>query len=133
MTERTVLHGPHLVAVTLLGVLLVFGCKGEKATSWAVSFGGPDHASFGGDVGTDIAVASDGSVYVTGVLTGSATFGKGENRETELSAVGYLWKSVFLAKFKANGRLSWATVSATTDRPDSPRIDRVCNRPPWPE
>jgi uncharacterized delta-60 repeat protein len=66
---------------------------------WAKCAGGSD-----GEGGHSIAALPDGSAIVTGVFSGTATFGPGETGETILS--GYV--DIFIAKYNPNGSLVWA-------------------------
>jgi hypothetical protein len=78
--------------LTALGRSDVFVARymSDGRLSWAKRFGGA-----GFDEGEGITLAADGSVIVTGVFVGAATFGAGEPGETSLTAVG---ADMFLVK-----------------------------------
>ena len=75
----------------------VFAAKFDNsgAQHWVTQAGGPN-----GDLGTAIAVNSEGRCYVTGVYSGSGTFG-----QTTLQNGGG-W-GFFLARYETNGNLLW--------------------------
>jgi hypothetical protein len=61
----------------------------------------------GGIQGVALAALSDGSVAVTGGLTGTAVFAEGEANETSLVGVNRFEVDGFLAKYTPEGRLAW--------------------------
>ena len=67
---------------------------------WAKQAGGVDL-----DLGSNIAVDSNGNSYVVGVFGGAATFGEDDD-ETTLTSTGL--SSIFIAKYSAEGGLLWA-------------------------
>ncbi len=76
--------------------------------SWAVRAGGSAW-----DSGWDIAMFEDGSVVITGMLEGVATFGLGEPNETTITPTGT--SDTHFAKFNPNGTLAWAIQVVGTD------------------
>jgi len=68
---------------------------GDGALAWAKRAGGTEADLSGG-----ISAHGDGSCVVTGVFSGAATFGVGEERQTTLEAEG---DDVFIARFNADG------------------------------
>jgi predicted regulator of Ras-like GTPase activity (Roadblock/LC7/MglB family) len=75
----------------------------DGALLWATQAGG---GAAPGEGGTDIATNDLGDSYVTGHISDSATFGRGEPNETTLtSAQG----NIFVAKYDRDGALLWAT------------------------
>lgn len=76
---------------------------------WARSAGGVDP-----DVGSGVAILPDDSVVVTGVFSGTATFGAGELNETDLVSVG--GSDVFVALYDIDGMLVWATAAGGTSQ-----------------
>jgi hypothetical protein len=89
----------------LVGVLLAPSLNGiarAQGLNWARSAGGTDH-----DRGLGIAVDAAGNSYVTGLFTGSATFGLGQGNETTLTSAGGT-DDMFVAKYDASGALVWA-------------------------
>jgi len=75
------------------------GKSGEVA--WAISAGGS-----GGDSVADMAVQSDGSIFIVGDFYREATFGAGEKNETTLKAPGVI--GMYVAKYAPCGKLEWA-------------------------
>ena len=67
----------------------------------------------------DVAVASDGSAYVTGSMAGSTTFDAGGNTQKTLPPFG--GEDAFVARYAADGSLVFATLAGgtTMDRPTS--------------
>jgi hypothetical protein len=95
-----------LAALAALSVAAAACGDEERETAsgkivWATSAGG----SYGDDTGLGISALADGSALVTGLFSGSATFGAGETNETTLDAGG-IW-SAFVAKYTAGGSLAW--------------------------
>ena len=70
----------------------------DGTLAWAVRAGGT-----GSDIGESVAVLDDGSAFVTGKYTGTATFGVA----TILNSVGT--DDVFLARYNPAGTLAWAS------------------------
>src|SRR5688572_26750158 len=68
---------------------------------WAIRGGG---STF--DQAAAVAVLPDGSTFVTGVFTGTATFGDGASSRTVTSAGG---TDVFVANYDATHTLVWLT------------------------
>ena len=68
---------------------------------WAKRAGGTTD-----DVGVGMAVDGSGNSYVTGIFSGSATFGPGDANETTLTSAGS--EDIFVAKHDASGDLVWA-------------------------
>lgn len=64
-----------------------------------------------------IAALSDGSALVTGLFSGTATFGEGESSETALTSAG--WHDIFVAKYNPEGTLAWVTRAGGNDPEDS--------------
>ncbi|MCX6354958.1 MAG: hypothetical protein NTZ78_08655 [Candidatus Aureabacteria bacterium] len=67
---------------------------------WAKRAGGS-----GFDDAISIAAYPDGTSMVTGIFSGTATFGFGESNETTLTTTGT--SAVFIAKHNADGTLAW--------------------------
>ena len=59
------------------------------------------------DSGFAIAVDSSGSSYVTGLFSGTSTFGQGEANQTQLSSSSAS-EDIFIAKYNSDGTLVWA-------------------------
>ncbi len=74
---------------------------------WAKSASGSNF-----EQGFDITVDSNGISYITGIFSGSATFGIGEVNETTLSATSY---DIFVAKYDVSGKLLWAKSAGGAD------------------
>ncbi len=91
-----------LTAASSLGDIFVARFNPDCSCLWAKRAGG-----VGDDSGNGIAVAPDGSVYVTGSFAQSATFGAGEPVHTTLTALGQT--DVFVAHYNADGTLNLAT------------------------
>jgi len=111
--EDTVTFGAGDVTEVLLAALesedlFVAKYNYEGVLVWAKLAGGA-----GKDVGRGVAVAQDGSVFVTGSIQGYTTFGAGESNETTLFSMG--GDDGFLAKYQANGELAWARVLGGID------------------
>jgi len=68
--------------------------------AWGRSAGGQ-----GDDYARAIAAGPDETLFVTGNIEGSATFGMGEMEETTLVSAGL--RDMFVAKFLRTGQLSW--------------------------
>jgi hypothetical protein len=73
---------------------------------WAVRAGG-----LGADAAYAVATFVDGSCVVTGVFDFEAVFGEGDPNETTL--VGASFADVFVARYAADGTLSWAKRAGT--------------------
>ncbi|MEN6494052.1 MAG: SdrD B-like domain-containing protein, partial [Thermoguttaceae bacterium] len=74
--------------------------------------------TFGGnydDVGSGIAVASDGSIYLTGTFYGTANFDPGTGTTQLTTHGGEFDGDVFVVKLNANGSLGWAKGIGGTD------------------
>jgi uncharacterized delta-60 repeat protein len=69
--------------------------------TWAKRAGGT-----GDDTVSGISVLPDGSSLVTGDFADTATFGKGDATETSLTSAGSA--DIFIAKYNADGTLTWA-------------------------
>jgi len=75
---------------------------------WASRAGGAsDEAAYG------IAAVSDATALVTGLFSGTATFGAGEPNETTLVAAGSY--DIFLARYNTDGTLAWVTAAGGAD------------------
>ena len=78
----------------------------DGTLAWAKRAGG-----LGSDDGLGLTADSSGNSYVTGAFQGTAIFGLGEAKETQLvSPVG---ESVFIAKYNSDGSLAWAKRAST--------------------
>ena len=73
----------------------------DGSLSWVKSAGGSED-----DSPRSISADEDGAAFVTGGFRNAATFGAGEANETELIAVDE--DDLFVAKYAADGSLSWA-------------------------
>ena len=74
-------------------VVIKYSSSGQ--VQWARRAGGT-----GDDEGRSITVSSDGSVYVTGVFSGTATFDT-----LSVASAGYY--DVFIAKYSSDGQIQW--------------------------
>ncbi len=72
----------------------------DGALAWAKQVGGMENQGYG------ISALSDGSCLVTGIFSGTATFGPGETSETSLTAAGE-W-DIYIARYNADGAFAWA-------------------------
>src|ERR1700752_1922888 len=87
-----------MLRAAALGAALLLGAETRaigQSLDWARQAGGPNF-----DQGQAIAVDDAGNSYVTGFLTGSATFGPGEPTETTLVSDT---RDVFVAKYDTAG------------------------------
>jgi hypothetical protein len=84
-----------------MGDVFVARFNADGTLAWAKRAGGT-----GSEYGTNIATLSDGSSYVTGKIESSAVFGPGEGNATTLVSAGS--DDIFVARYNANGTLSWA-------------------------
>lgn len=77
--------------------------------SWVLRAGGTTSNSSGyyEDRGIAVAALPDGSTYVTGYFSGTATFGEGEPGETTLTKQGGTCDG-FVARYSPYGKLIWA-------------------------
>ncbi|MBI4558850.1 MAG: IPT/TIG domain-containing protein [Candidatus Hydrogenedentes bacterium] len=102
---------------------MVVWCAGAAAQGstegmlvWAKSAGGSNV-----EVGKAVAVFPDGSVVVTGgfsaFTTTTATFGPGEAGAVTLTSAGF--EDIFVAKYQADGTLTWAKRAGGTDQDES--------------
>jgi hypothetical protein len=102
-------------AIFGLTTLLAGGsvAKAQELT-WAASAGGanPEH-------GYAIATDPSGDSYVTGLFTGQATFGAGEDNETVLEGE----EGVFVAKYASDGALLWVTSASVASSDDQGLMD----------
>jgi uncharacterized delta-60 repeat protein len=73
----------------------------DGTLAWAKRAGGTNY-----DVGEAVTALSDDSTVVTGVFSGSATFGPGETTPIVLASGGS-W-DMFVARYNPNGTLAWA-------------------------
>ncbi len=89
--------------LTSAGSADLFVAKYDPAGAllWAKHAGGADF-----DISYSIAVDGDDNSYVTGVFSGSATFGPGKTNETTLTGAGGY--DIFVAKYGPDGTLLWA-------------------------
>ncbi len=83
------------------------------ALAWARQFAGVYSFITPGS----IAALDDGTAFVTGTFTGTATFGAGEAQQTDLVSAGDL--DGFLARFTPTGQLSWVRRAGGVQR-DAP-------------
>jgi hypothetical protein len=60
----------------------------------------------------DIVIDDSNNTHVTGILSGSATFGPGEINETTLNSSAF--DDIFIAKYDSNGNLFWAKSAGGT-------------------
>ncbi len=80
----------------------------DGTLAWAKSAGGTDE-----DVGAGITSLSDESAVITGYFMDTVTFGAGETNETQLVATGFY--NLFIARYNADGTLSWAKRAGSPD------------------
>lgn len=85
------------------GLSDVFLARYDAAGSllWAKRAGGTS-----AEIANDTESFADGSFIVTGGFEGTASFGPGEARETELTSSGS--RDIFVARYNADGTLAWA-------------------------
>jgi Thrombospondin type 3 repeat/Beta-propeller repeat len=104
---------PTETTLTAAGLQDIFVAKygAGGALVWANRAG-----STGFDEGRDIAADGAGNSYVSGNLSGTATFGAGEPNETTLSSAGGL--DTFVARYDASGALLWAKRAGGTGADD---------------
>ena len=69
--------------------------------AWAKKVGGSGY-----DQGHGVTTLSDDSTVVTGIFSGTVTFGKDEANQTELVSAG--GSDIFVARYYPNGNLAWA-------------------------
>ena len=72
--------------------------KPDGTLAWAKRSGGTSSDIYWGDVGYGITTLSDNSTVVTGVFSGSATFGPDEPNQTFLTSAGD--SDIFIARFE---------------------------------
>ena len=101
MNLRTSIGCVCSALVLLVGVQVV-SASPPPGVSWATQAGGTGY-----DQGFGISALPDGSSIVTGVFSGTATFGS-----TTLTSVGN--DDVFTAKMNADGTWAWATQAGGT-------------------
>ncbi|MCD6218294.1 hypothetical protein J7L05_10635 [bacterium] len=75
----------------------------DGTLAWAKRAGGLDH-----DYSNGITTLSDNSTVVTGIFTGSTTFGPGEPNETVLISASVGIGDIFIARYNTDGTLAWA-------------------------
>jgi hypothetical protein len=94
--------GPGVYNLTSAGSadVLVAGYSAAGALLWARRLGGTDI-----DAGQGLAVAGDGSVYTTGLFSGTADFDPGPGTFNLTSAGAY---DVFVSKLDSGGHFVWA-------------------------
>ncbi len=87
----------------------IFIAKFDNSGSllWAKMAGGDGEVDF-----PVIVIDDSNNTHVTGILSGSATFGAGEINETTLTALGF--EDIFIAKYDSNGNLIWAKSAGST-------------------
>ncbi|MBI2569071.1 MAG: hypothetical protein HYV63_18795, partial [Candidatus Schekmanbacteria bacterium] len=94
-------------------VALLTGCSSSPVQAnaeWAKSGG-----SLGDDNGYDVAVnGTDGSVWVTGDISGPGLFNAGQ--EDEISTPSFGGADIFLARYASDGGLSWVAIAGGTSR-----------------
>ncbi len=78
----------------------------DGSLAWARRAGGE-----WGDKGSGVAVAPEGSIRVTGVYYGSATFEGGEAGELTLDG----WHYMFIARYETDGTLTWVKRAGGAD------------------
>ena len=100
---------PNETTLTAAGPQDIFVAKYDTtgALIWARRADGADL-----DQGLGIGVDSAGNSYVTGVFSGTTTFGPGEVNQTTLAAAASL--DIFVARYDPGGALVWATRAAGT-------------------
>jgi hypothetical protein len=99
-------RGPRRPAALVALVLaLVCACAEPEPQdndfAWGRSAGG-----HGDDVARAVSVAADDSIFVTGTVEGTATFGAAEAKEVALTS--YDATDAFIAKYRPDGTLCWA-------------------------
>ena len=108
--------------------LLLGQAAGAAAQSidWAKQAGGSCAfpCSIGFHSASAIAVDGDGNSVVTGHITGTVVFGRGELNETTLVSEG---NSLFVAKFDIHGALLWARAVAGDLRGQAIAVDAAGN------
>lgn len=92
-----------LVLLTMVSIVQHAAAATSVDLQWAKKAGGTSS-----DQSQAVAIASDGSAYVTGCFQGTATFGVG----VSLTSAG--GDDIFLAKYASNGTLSWAKKAGGT-------------------
>ncbi len=93
------------VVATSAGEVDVFVARFERdgKLAWAIRAGGP-----GLELASGVAVASDGTSYVTGTIGGAAKFG-------ELDAQHIGDRDVFVARFDPQGAVQWISIGGGKD------------------
>lgn len=93
--ENTAYFGS--TSVTSMGNEDIFLVKynSNGTVQWALSAGGTSS-----DLGFDIKIDGLGNIYLTGIYSGTATFGT-----TSITSIGN--KDIFVAKYNSNGILQW--------------------------
>lgn len=104
--SRTITFGGRTL-LSAQGGIDVFLAKYNRdgTLAWVKDAGGSDY-----DAGYGLALTAGGSAWLTGFFTGSATFAPGEREETMLTSTfgeDFASADIFLAKYKADGRLAW--------------------------
>jgi len=85
-------------------------CGDEQADlGWVTAIASPS-----GVWAREIALSPDGEILVAGYLTGSAVFGAGEPIQIPLESTAD--DAAFLAKYEADGTLSWATCLTDSEK-----------------
>jgi hypothetical protein len=88
---------------------------------WAKSVGGSDSADE--DAGYGVTSLSDNSVVITGMFSGSATFGQGEINQTVLTSAGL--NDIFIARYDPDGSLAWVKQAGGVDNDQCFTLIRV--------
>lgn len=89
-------------SLTSEGITDIFLAKynSDGTIDWAVSAGGAE-----GDYSKSVDVLPDGSSFMSGAFSGTATFGPGNANETTLTSAG--GSDSFLARYSPEGALGW--------------------------
>jgi hypothetical protein len=95
-----------VLAILLFNLVLLAHAQ-NASLAWAKRAGGNMT-----DDGMGVAVDADGNVFVTGYFRTTATFGAGEPKPTQLTALG---QDVFVAKYAPGGGLIWVRQARSQD------------------
>ncbi len=100
---------PNQTILTSSGSSDIFIAKYSSNGSliWAKQASGTGYDwNYGGDIDTE------GNILVTGIISGTTTFGAGESNQTILTPAG--GGNIFIAKYNTNGLLVWAKQAGGT-------------------